>query len=69
MWKVHFYPRNATLMLCLSQTPDFKIFASACQSSKRFIDEGGRSEHDKLDRRQSAKLTVPPTLDRCSLSQ
>jgi len=46
----------------LSQTPDLKI-------SHRHIDrqtcyrQGGRSERDKLDRRRSAKLTIPPSSD------
>jgi len=28
------------------------------------LDNGGRSERDELDRRRSAKLTLPATLDR-----
>jgi len=41
-------------------------FASAYRSSKRVIDlleKGGRSERDKLDRRRSTELTVPPSSD------
>ena len=32
------------------------------------VEKGGRSEHDKLGRRQSTKLIVSPSSDRCSLS-
>ena len=51
----------------LSQTSDFRKFASAYRSSKRVIDLGRQDGHsstrDILDRRQSAKLTVPPSSD------
>jgi len=45
----------------LSLTPDLNSFATARRSSKRVINKGGRSEHDKLDRRRSAELTIPPS--------
>jgi len=38
----------------------------AYRSSKRVIDfarQGGRSERDKLDRRRSTMLTIPPSFD------
>jgi len=50
----------------LSQTPNLENSASTYQSSKRVINlarEGGRSERDRLDRRRSAKLTIPPSSD------
>ena len=51
----------------LFQTPDFKKFAWAYRSSKRVIDlareRRTRSESDKLGRRRSKKLTVPPSSD------
>jgi len=40
--------------------------ATAYRSSKRVIDlarHGGHPERDKLDRRRSTKLTVPPSSD------
>ena len=43
-----------------------KNLTSAYLSSKRVIDlagQGGRSERDKLNRRRSTKLTVPPSSD------
>ena len=46
-----------------SQTPNF---ASVYRSSKRVIAlarQDGRPERDKLDRRQSTKLTIPPSSD------
>jgi len=46
-----------------SQTPNF---ASVYRSSKRVIvlaRQDGRPERDKLDRRQSTKLTIPPSSD------
>jgi len=48
----------------LSQTPDLENFASAHRSSKRVINlarQGGSSERDKLDRRRSTQLTIPPS--------
>ena len=49
----------------LSQNPDLENFTMAYRSSKHVInlDKGGRSEHDKLDRRWSTRLTVPPSSD------
>jgi len=50
----------------LSKTPELENFASVYRSSKRAIDfsrQGGRSERDKLDRRRSTKLTIPPSSD------
>ena len=50
----------------LLQTLDVEDFATACRSSKRVINlarEGGRSERDKLRRRRSAKLIIPPSSD------
>ena len=48
----------------LSQTSDLQNHASAYQSSKRVIDlaeEGECSEHDKLDRHRSTRLTIQLT--------
>jgi len=66
--KKFWYLQKITVLLSrtLSQTPDLQNFASAYRSSKRVIDlawQGGCSERDKLDRRRSAKLTVPPSSD------
>jgi len=47
----------------LSQTPGFKNFVSAYRSSTRVINLGGRSERNKLDRRWSTELTIPPSSD------
>jgi len=57
---------DSTSSRTLSQTPDLYNFASAYRSSKRVINlarQGGRSKHNKLDRRWSAKLTMPPSSD------
>ena len=48
------------------QLRTYKIFSSAYRSWKRVIDfarQGGRSERDKLDRRRSTELTIPPSSD------
>ena len=50
--------------------PDSGLFASVYRSSKRVIDlarHGGHSEREKLDRRRSTKLTIPPSADARSL--
>jgi len=50
----------------LSQSPDLENFVPTYRSWKRVVDlarHGGRSERDKLDRRRSTKLTVPPSSD------
>jgi len=49
-----------------SQTSDLENFAIAYRSPKHVInsaEKGGRSERDKLDRRWSTKLTIPPSCD------
>jgi len=38
-------------------------FATAYRSSRRAINLTGRSEREKLDRRRSSKLTIPPSSD------
>ena len=38
-------------------------FATAYRSSRRAINLTGRSEREKLDRRRSTKLTIPPSSD------
>jgi len=41
-------------------------FATACRSSNvlsTWLEKGGRSERDKLDRRRSTELTIPPNSD------
>ena len=51
-------------LLTLSQTPELQNFASAYRSPKRLIDLGRERwtpERDKLDRRPSTKLTIPPS--------
>jgi len=60
------------LLELFSNLRTWENFATAYRSSKcvtNYLEKGGRSERDKLGRRQLTKLTIPPTLDRCSLSQ
>ena len=47
------YPRLQTLKILLQNVDRQSVLLTQC----------GRSERDKLDRRQSAKLTVPPSSD------
>jgi len=51
----------------LSQTPDLENFASAYLSSKRVVDlareRWRRLGRDKLGRRRSTKLIIPPSSD------
>jgi len=50
----------------LFQSSDLENVASAYRLSKRVIDlarRSGRSERDKLDRRRSTKLIIPPISD------
>jgi len=50
----------------LSKTPDSENFATAYRSRKVLstqLEKGGRSERDKLERRQSSKLTMPSSSD------
>jgi len=47
----------------LTQTPDLENFASVYRSSKRVINLVRSHERDKLDRRRSTELTIPPSSD------
>jgi len=50
----------------LLQTLDLENFATTYRSPKRVInlaEKGERTERDKLDRRWSTKLTIPPNSD------
>jgi len=50
----------------LSQTPDVKNLLRRIDRRNvlsTLLDKGGRSERNKLDRRRSAKLTIPPSSD------
>ena len=51
----------------LCQIADLKKFLRQidCRNVlSTYLEKVGRSERDKLDRRRSTKLTIPPTLDR-----
>ena len=58
--------RTFKYLQTLFKTPDLENFALAYLSSKHVInlaEKGGRSESDKLDRRRSTELTLPPSSD------
>jgi len=60
------YKNNSTSSGTLSQTPDVKNLLRRIDRRNvlsTLLDKGGRSERNNLDRRRSAKLTIPPSSD------
>ena len=60
------YKNNSTSSGTLSQTPDVRNLLRRIDRRNvlsTLLDKGGRSERNKLDRRRSAKLTIPPSPD------
>jgi len=50
------YPKLRTLKILLWHIDRRNVLPTS-------LNEGGRSERDKLDRRRSTKLTIPPSFD------
>jgi len=50
------YPKLRTLKILLWHIDRRNVLSTS-------LNEGGRSERDKLDRRRSTKLTIPPSFD------
>jgi len=65
--EIQVYPKIRVSSGNLSQTPDLENFASAYRSSKRVVDlareRWRRLGRDKLGRRRSTKLIIPPSSD------